>query len=114
MFWDFLVKMFSSIWDALKRLGKIIFRAILSFANNIARFFKDPLRLKKLKEQKNKLAVSIKENMENGNYNVVNCLYDQNTGEVDDLETDGVGIESNELDAEARLQFGNKDMIILK
>ena len=91
---------------------KIILK-IVDFAKNIISFFKDPQRLKKLKEDKNRIAISIKENLDNGQFNIVNCLYDKTTEEIVDMETDAQGIEAESLDEETKQHFGDKDMIVL-
>lgn len=76
------------------------------------------VRLKKLQEDKDRLAVSIKENLGNGNYNVINCLYDKEKEEIVGNHSaeneDALGMESEGLDTEAKKHFGNKDMIVLQ
>ena len=103
------IELLRKIWDGIK---KIILK-IVDFAKNIVSFFKDPQRLKKLQEDKNRIAISIKENLENGQYNLVNCLYDKTTEEIVDMETDALGIEAGSLDEETKQHFGDKDMIVL-
>ena len=103
------IELLRKIWDGIK---KIILK-IVDFAKNIVSFFKDPQRLKKLQEDKNRIAISIKENLENGQYNLVNCLYDKTTEEIVDMETDALGIEAESLDEETKQHFGDKDMIVL-
>ena len=96
-------------WEFIK---KIILK-IVDFAKNIVSFFNDPQRLKKLQEDKNIIAISIKENLDNGQFNIVNCLYDKATGKMVDMETDAQGIEAESLDEETKQRFGDKDMIVL-
>lgn len=103
---DFL----ESIWNLIER----IVRGVLSFAKDILKFFKDPSRLKKLKEDSNKLAISIKENLENGEYRVVNCLFDQEENTIEDLDDEAIGIEAEQLDLQTEKAFGNREMIILQ
>lgn len=103
------IELLRKIWDGIK---KIILK-IVDFAKNIVSFFKDPQRLKKLQEDKNRIAISIKENLENGQYNLVNCLYDKTTEEIVDMETDALGMNAENLDEETKQKFGNKDMIVL-
>ena len=69
--------------------------------------------MKKLQEDKNRIAISIKENLDNGQFNIVNCLYDKTTEEIVDMETDAQGIEAESLDEETKQHFGDKDMIVL-
>ena len=97
-------------WEFIK---KIILK-IVDFAKNIVSFFNDPQRLKKLQEDKNIIAISIKENLDNGQFNIVNCLYDKATGKMVDMETDALGMNAESLDEETKQKFGNKDMLILK
>lgn len=107
---SFWIDLLRSIWNAIKN---IIFAEILNFAKNIVKFFKDPRRLRKIKEDKNILAVSIKENLENGEYNTINCFFDKSKNEIVDMEENAQGIESWDIDAETERAFRNKDMIIL-
>ena len=103
------IELLRKIWDGIK---KIILK-IVDFVKNIISFFKDPQRLKKLQEDKNRIAISIKENLDNGQFNIVNCLYDKTTEEIVDMETDAQGIEAESLDEETKQHFGDKDMIVL-
>lgn len=103
---DFLRK----IWEFIK---KIIVK-VLSFVNNILKFFKDPNRLRTLKQDSNKLAISIKEHLDNGEYHVVDCLFDKEKEEIYDMEEDALGVEAESLDAKTQQIFGDRDMIILK
>ena len=103
------IELLRKAWEFIK---KIILK-IVDFAKNIVSFFKDPQRLKKLQEDKNRIAISIKENLENGQFKVVNCLYDKTTEEIVDMETDALGIEAESLDEETKQHFGDKDMIVL-
>lgn len=106
---SFWIDLLESIWGAIKRF----FVKILNFAKNILDFFKDPRRLRKLKEDKNIIAVSIKQNLENGNYRTVNCFFDKKENEIVDMDDNALGIESEEIDAQTEKTFGNRDMVIL-
>lgn len=109
--------MFQAIKNALKSVWnyiKKIFVKAVGFLSNIVSFFKDPSRLKRVQENKNLVAVSIKENLENGNYNVVNCLFDKSENEIVDYQRDALIIEAQDLDQETKNQFKNKDMIVLQ
>lgn len=106
---SFWIDLLRAIWNAIKTK----FVEILNFAKNILVFFKNPSRLRQLKEDKNKIAVSIKENLENGNYRTVNCLFDKKENEIVDMDYNAEGIESAEIDAQTEKTFGNRDMIIL-
>ncbi len=58
------------------------------------------------------LAVSIKEKLNNGNYGIINCLYNKETEEIDGKEV--LGIQGKEIDEDTQKNFGDKDMIVLK
>lgn len=104
------IDLLRKIWEFIKKISL----KVVNFIKNIADFFKDPKRLKKLQEKEKLIAVSIKENLDNGNFNIVNCLYDKETDEVVDMEIDAIGIEAESLDKETKQKFGNKDQIVLK
>lgn len=98
------------IWAFIKK----IIVGILNFFAHIVSFFKDPQRLKKLKEDENIIAVTVKDNLENGNYNIVNCLFDTETEKIVDYAENALGITADELDEETQNNFAGKDMIILQ
>lgn len=106
---SFFIELLRKIWNVIKKF----FVKVVNFAKHIKNFFKNTLRLKKLNKDKNTIAVTIKENLENGEYNIVTCLYDKEKEDITDLQTDAMGIEAEELDEETKQHFGNKDMIIL-
>lgn len=106
---SFFIELLRKIWDVIKKF----FVKVVNFAKHIKNFFKNTLRLNKLNKDKNTIAVAIKENLENGEYNIVTCLYDKEKEDITDLQTDAMGIEAEELDEETKQNFGNKDMIIL-
>ena len=97
-------------WDQIKK----IVVAIISFVRDIVSFFRDPDRLKKLQEDQNRIAVSIKGKRKNGDYQIVNCIYDRAKEELVAPEEDAVLITGKQLDAETKKAFGNKDMIVLQ
>lgn len=106
---DAIVEIVRAIWNCIKR----IFQRVLQFFNNIVSFFKNPHRLRKLQSDPNLVAVAVKENLDNGNYNTVNCLFNKATSEVVDMQEDALGIQSEQLDAEASRNFGDKPMVVL-
>ena len=106
---DAIVEIVRAIWNCIKR----IFQRVLQFFNNIVSFFKNPHRLRKLQSDPNLVAVAVKENLDNGNYHTVNCLYNEKTNEVVDMQEDALGIQSEQLDAETCRNFGNKPMVVL-
>ncbi|TXJ54699.1 hypothetical protein EPJ67_10545 [Brachyspira aalborgi] len=106
---SYFIELLRSIWNKIKKF----FVKVLNFVNNIINFFRNPQRLNKLKQNKNILAISIKDRLENGKYNIVNCLYNKEDDELVDMETDTLGYEAERLDAETEKQFRNADMIVL-
>lgn len=106
---SYFIELLRAIWNFIK---KIVVK-IINFVNNIINFFRNPQRLNKLKEDRDLIAISIKENLDNGQFNVVNCLYDKVLEDIVEVETDAIGIEAEKLDKETKQRFGNKDMIVL-
>jgi len=111
--------LFGTIWETLKKIWdkiKKIFVKILNFFNHIVSWFKNASRVKKLKEERDVVAVAIKEKLDNGDYNVVNCLFDKEKDEivVDNGETQAEVITTESLDNETLKNFGDKDMIVLQ
>lgn len=107
---DDAIELLHRLWNGIKK----IFVKILRFAKNIVEFFKNPRRIKQLKEDSDIIAVSIKENLDNGDYKVVNCLFDKEKNEVVDMQTDAQGIGAENIDNETEEAFGNKAMVILQ
>jgi len=108
--------MFELIWEALKKIWEYIEKIVvkvLNFFKHIVDWFQDPERLRKLKSNKDIIAVSIREKLESGDYNVVNCLFNKKTNQIEEI-SDAVCITAEELDAETQKQFGDKDMIVLQ
>lgn len=106
---SYFIELLRAIWNKIKKF----FVKVLKFVNNIINFFRNPQRLNKLREDKDLIAISIKENLDNGQFNVVNCLYDKVLHRIVEEETDAIGIEAEKLDNDTRQKFGNKDMIVL-
>lgn len=107
-------------WEFAKEIiGKIaqFVRALvihlLSFVKHIVNWFKDPKRLANLRNNKDIIAVSLKENLDNGNFNVVDCLYNKATEEVVDI-SDSALYEAEDLDSKAENAFGDKPMVVLQ
>lgn len=98
------------VWDFIKKT----FLIILNFFKNIISFFKTPSRLKQLEADKDKIAVAIKEKLENGDYQVVNCLFDKGTNQLVTPETDAEVISAQNLDSETIRTFGTKDMLVIQ
>lgn len=108
--------MFDLIWEAIKAVWNFIKKIILKILNFIAHivnWFRDPNRIKILQQNKDVIAVVIKQKLESGDYNVVNCLFNKNTSEILNPEEDAICYTSEELDYETKRHFQNKDMLIL-
>lgn len=109
--------MLDLIWEAIRAvwnfIKKIILK-ILNFLKNILGWFKNPKRIETLEQNKDVIAVVIKQNLESGNYNVVNCLFDTKRGEIINPEEDAICYISEELDYETKMHFRDKDMLVLK
>lgn len=104
------------IWNSLlavwHKIKKLVIKCI-NFATNILSWFKNPARQQHLTENKDVLAVVIKRKLESGDYNVVNCLFNQKTEKIVAVDEPAVSIEASELDSETVRTFGNKDMAVL-
>lgn len=103
-------RLLAAVWTVIKKVATIIAR----FVRNVVEFFKQPSRLDKLKENKNSIAISIKEKLDSGDYQIVNCLFDQQESELIDPDTDAEIISASEIDAEMAERFGDKSMLVLK
>lgn len=66
------------VWDLLKaiQVDMIVLKRLVAW-------FKDPGRLQRLKQNKKVIATSIKERLDNGEYGVVNCLFNTATGDIE-------------------------------
>lgn len=106
---SYFIELLRAIWNRIKKF----FVKVLNFVNNIVSFFKKPKIFNKLVYNNDLMAVSIKEKLNDGNFRVVNCLYDEITEDITDIETETIGIDAENLDNETKRQFGNKDMIVL-
>ena len=109
-----IVTFFKIWWKELVKLGKIIFKALLSFKINILSFFKSPERYKRIKENRNYLPFVLREKMKNGDYNVIEGVFDEKTDDVVDIQKEAQGFECERLDSELTDYFGNKDLVILR
>lgn len=104
--------LFEKLWEVLKRLGKWLRTKILNFARNIKAFFLEKKQRELLQKKKEVIACSIKEKFSNGDYGVVNCLYDTETEDVVSMDY-ATEVEAERLDTETVSCFGSKDMIVL-
>lgn len=100
------------IKNGVDRLGaavKRLIRKIVNFFKNIVSWFKDEKRLKKIKEDKNTVAVVIKEKLDSGDYETIQCLFDKEEDEVLDAQV----ITCESIDQKTEDSFKDKDMILL-
>ena len=107
---DLILDFIKSVGDVIKK----IWVAILSFTQHICDFFRNASRLKKIKNNSNIIATSIKRKLNDGDYVVVNCLYDQAENKVVDYKRDAEVITAEKLDATTRKMFGRKNMLVLR
>lgn len=108
---------FSAIWGLITSAWNWIaklFLKIVNFFRNIVQFFKERARLEKLKRNKKIIAATLKEKLDNGDYTVVNCLFDTEEGELVDEEIDAQIINAENLDRETQENFKGKDMMVLR
>lgn len=113
-FFSLVGNFFRNLWNMLCEIGKAIYQKIVSFAKNVVSFFQKPSRLEQLKQHEGYIATVVKENLDNGNVRIINCLYDKNKEKVVNYEEDAYGYECEQMDPELARNFGNKDMIILQ
>lgn len=106
-----IITLVLTILPALIELGKCLRILIAKFVDHIKKYFLDRKEL--LRKNKNYLAVSIKDKIAEGKFNVVNCLYDEETEEIVNA-ADGQAWEAKELDRETLRHFGDQDMLILR
>ena len=102
------------LWKELVKLGHVIKKKILSFTENIVKFFKNPKRWATLTANKKILPIAIREKLKNGDYKTITCLFDEEKDDVFDIEENAQGFECERLDSELSNHFGDKDMIILR
>lgn len=103
-------RLLSALWDYIQK----VWYKIINFFQNIVNFFKNKKRLKQLQDNNKLIATVVKTNLENGNYNVVNCLFDTEEGVIVNPEEDALIMEAGEIDQETSKNFGDKAMIVLK
>ncbi len=107
---ELIKSLLAPVWEWIKKIIVVI----ISFFDNIRSFFRDRNRLRKLQESQNRIAVAIKEKLDNGDYQVVNCLYDKADEKLVDPEEDAEVITAEKLDAETKKCFGRKNMVVLQ
>ncbi|MBR6588349.1 MAG: hypothetical protein IKK82_13135 [Kiritimatiellae bacterium] len=108
-----MFKIIKELLGAFWNLIQKFFVAVCDFARNVRAYFMDSFRRSLLNDGKRRvLAVSIKERLDTGNYQLVHCLYDQDKNTVVDAQDMEV-ITAEELDSETQRQFGDDDILIL-
>lgn len=104
--WEFI----KSVWDSIKKF----YYNIISFKQHILKFFKDPSILRKIQEDKDNIAVVIRERLNSGEFTTINVLFNTDEGEVVDYQNCAEANIAPELDAETNRNFGGKDMMVLR
>lgn len=109
-------KLLAAIWNSLKK----IFKAIVNFVKDIANWLKQKFyRIVKKYPNAKPIALRIKKDLEEGNYNtydlglkdvIVKTFYDEETGKIIEEETEVV--KYNELDEKTKEKFGDKELIV--
>lgn len=111
-----LKQMFLKLWEGLKKLCRIIREKVLNFVRNIKEFFNDPQRLKALRESADRIAVVLREKVneaKDAGYRVISCIYNTVANAVEEFAENSVGYEAESLDAQTMREFGNNDMLVL-
>lgn len=104
-------RLLKQVWYFIKKIAL----KVLNFFKNIIGFFKTPNRLKDLKNNENIIAIAIRDNLENNNYNTVSlAMFDTKSNELYDYQENSLHITAESLDAETISQFGHKDMLVIK
>lgn len=103
---DLILSALKAVWDFIE---KIVVR-IVNFFRNILSWFQTPKRFEIIRKNIDILPVVIKQKLESGDFQVVNCLYDQVKDEIEDAQV----ITAEKLDEETLEKFKDKNMIILR
>lgn len=98
-------RLLSDIWDGVKKQ----YVRLVNFVRNILSWFRQPARMKKVQEDKNKVANAIKTTLESGQFVVLN-VFDRETNEIEEAEA----IRYEELDDDLKDKFADKEMIVLR
>lgn len=108
-FWDKVVSFFKRAWEAIKAFGRWLKGVIIRLTELLKDFLEKCLN--KLKGNKNLVAVTIKENLGNGNFNTVTCIFNKETEEIIE-DKNSVAHENSTMDSDLEKNFGDKDMIV--
>lgn len=107
--------LFDLIWKAAKVVWNFIVKVVVTvcdYVQNICRYFRDASRQAILRRKKNVLAVAVKKHLDDGNYNVINCLFDEEKRKVVDPEDMEI-VTAENLDEETKAKFGRNDVLVL-
>jgi hypothetical protein len=107
---DSIKKLLKDVWQFIKKIAV----KVLKFFKDIVAWFKKPDVLEQLKNNDKIIAVSIKEKLDNGKYNVVNCLYDTEEDELVDTSKSTVVFTADSLSSKTLSEFGDKEMILIR
>jgi len=108
------MSLFDVIWRAAKAVWDFIVKIVVSvcgYVKNICRYFSDRARRDRL-EDPDIIAVAIRKHLDDGSYNVVNCLFDKEDQRVVD-PNDMEVITADALDEETMARFGKHDVLVL-
>lgn len=98
--WELLL----GIWESVEKTYKRVFR----FSTDVLRWLNQPVRARQMRTR-DSLAVFIKDELDNGNFNVVSCLYNPDEEEIYDARV----IEVEELDDETLHHFDDEEVLVL-
>ncbi len=104
---DTIIAFLKTVWDYIR---KLVVR-VLDFVRHICHFFSSPRSKMRLRE-KDVLATVIRQNLDDGNVSVINCLFDKGRNVVLDVQDIQV-ITAEELDERTSTMFGDKNLLVL-
>lgn len=101
---DALWGLLRDAWDTVKQTSKRVFR----FSTDVVKWFKQPGRVRRMKKR-GTLAAVIKEELDNGNFNMISCLVNPEGEEVYEARA----VEVEELDDKTLEHFEDEDVLVL-
>lgn len=84
------------------------------YADEILGFFKQPEINSSLRQNKNLVAVAIKETGKNGTIHIIATLFDKEKNDVSDFDKKAVAWNAKKIDNQLAQLFGDKEMIVLQ
>lgn len=106
--------LFDLIWEAAKAVWNYIVKivvAVCDYVKNICRYFREAARQGRLRDP-GVIAVAVRKHLDDGNFNVITCLFDEEEQKVIDPEDMEI-ITAERLDDETNNKFGKNDVLVL-